>query len=298
MIPFYKAHGLGNDFLIVDPDELPDRSEECLTLLAQQMCDRHRGIGADGVVYIFPGMDYPQCDFSIRLFNSDGSEAEMSGNGIRCAAAVHHWKSPEASREVVLGSAVGPRILRLINRNGAKFTYMAEMGVPGFNPAEIPFVADGLEMKVRRAGISPLVIVPLAVEDRTFEITAMSIGNPQCITLVEEFESFDWERYGRALESHSRFPRKTNVEFVRVIDEHTVEIRIWERGAGHTESSGTGSIASALGALLNGRVASPVRVITEGGALQVEWKGEGAPVFLTGDAEVVCQGIFLEAKGI
>ncbi|MBZ5535190.1 MAG: diaminopimelate epimerase [Acidobacteriia bacterium] len=298
MIPFYKAHGLGNDFLIVDRDALPDRGEESLTLLAQKMCDRHRGIGADGVVFIFPGMDYPQYDFSIRLFNSDGSEAEMSGNGIRCAAAVHHWKSPEAAREVVLGSVVGRRVLRLIKRNGARFTYVAEMGVPGFNPQEIPFSAEGLEMNVRRPGSSMVLSVPLTVEDRTFEITAMSIGNPQCITLVEEFESFDWKRYGRALESHLRFPRKTNVEFVHVIDEHTVEIRIWERGAGHTESSGTGSIASALGALLNGRVTSPVRVLTEGGVLQVEWKGEGEPVFLTGDAEVVCQGIFLGAKGI
>ncbi|MBZ5551392.1 MAG: diaminopimelate epimerase [Acidobacteriia bacterium] len=299
MIPFYKAHGLGNDFLIVDREALPDASEESLALLAQQGCDRHRGIGADGVVYIFPGMDYPQYDFSIRLFNSDGSEAEMSGNGIRCAAAVHHWKNPEASREVVLGSVVGRRVLRLIDRQGAKFTYVAEMGVPGFNPEDIPFAVEGMGRKVRPSPGNPrLVGVPLDVEDRTFEITVMSVGNPQCITLVEEFESFDWKRYGRALESHPRFPKKTNVEFVRVIDEHTVEIRIWERGAGHTESSGTGSIASALGALLNGRATSPVRVITEGGVLQVEWKGEGEPVFLTGDAEIVCEGIFLGAKGI
>jgi diaminopimelate epimerase len=145
---------------------------------------------------------------------------------------------------------------------------------------------------------SRVIRVPLPVEDRTFEITAMFVGNPQCITFVEDFEALDWKRYGRALESHLRFPRKTNVEFVRVIDPHTVEIRIWERGAGHTESSGTGSIASALGALLNAHVTSPVRVITEGGILNVEWKGEGEPVFLSGDAEVICRGIFMGTKGI
>lgn len=293
MIPFYKAHGLGNDFLIIDPEALPDRSEEALPLLARQMCDRHRGIGADGTVFVFPGTDYPSYDFSIRLFNSDGSEAEMSGNGIRCAAAVHHWKNPAAAREVVLGSVAGRRVLRLMAREGTKFTYAAEMGIPGFLPEEIPFVTEGQARDLRGPGLLRVVNFPLSVENRTFQITAMSVGNPQCITMVDDFDSFDWKRYGRALESHSRFPRKTNVEFVRVIDEHTLEIRIWERGAGHTESSGTGSIASALGAILDGRVTSPVRVITEGGVLQVEWKGEGEPVFLTGDAEVVCQGIFL-----
>jgi diaminopimelate epimerase len=298
MIPFFKAHGLGNDFLIVESDSFPNQNDEALALLTRQMCDRHRGIGADGTVYLFPGTDYPQYDFSIRLFNSDGSEAEMSGNGIRCAAAVHHWKHPEAAKEVVLGSTVGRRVLRLLGRDGTRFTYLAEMGIPGFRPEEIPFLDEGLAMEYRAPEACRVVNVPLLVEDRTFQITAMCVGNPQCISFVDDFESLDWKRYGRALESHPRFPKKTNVEFVRIIDQHTVEIRIWERGAGYTESSGTGSIASALGALLNARVTSPVRVITEGGVLGVEWKGEGQPVFLTGDAEVVGQGIFLRTKGI
>lgn len=176
MIPFYKAHGLGNDFLIIDPEALLDRSEEALPLLARQMCDRHRGIGADGTVFVFPGTDYPSYDFSIRLFNSDGSEAEMSGNGIRCAAAVHHWKNPAAAREVVLGSVAGRRVLRLVAREGAKFTYAAEMGIPSFLPEEIPFATEGQTRDLRGPGLLRVVNFPLSVENRTFQITAMLSG--------------------------------------------------------------------------------------------------------------------------
>lgn len=288
-IPFHKAHGLGNDFLIVDAETLPDSSDQALRRIAGLMCERHRGVGADGILYLYRGTDYPQFDFSIRLFNSDGSEAEMSGNGIRCAAAVHHWKNPEAAKEVVLGSVVGRRTLRLLRQEGSRFFYWAEMGVPSFRKEDIPFVLAGLPQQE----IAEVVGVPVQVEDRTFRLTAMFVGNPQCITFVQDFSSLDWQRYGRALESHACFPKKTNVEFVHVRDDHTVEIRIWERGAGHTESSGTGSIASALGAILNGHAKSPVHVVTEGGKLEVEWKGRGQPVFLTGEAEVICEGIFV-----
>lgn len=292
-IPFHKAHGLGNDFLIVEFEAVPEKGDEALAQLARTMCHRHRGIGADGVMFSRHGTDYPELDFSVRLFNSDGSEAEMSGNGIRCAAAVHHWKNPESAKEMVLGSVVGRRTLRLLRREGTRFTYAADMGVPSFKKEDIPFVADGLPEGKRRSEGFDVVGVSLPVEDRIFEITAMFVGNPQCISLVNDFDSFEWQRYGRALESHPRFPKKTNVEFVCVLNEHTVEIRIWERGAGHTESSGTGSIAAALGAILNGRAKSPVHVIAEGGELDVEWRGEGHPVFLTGDAEVICEGNFI-----
>lgn len=290
-IPFFKAHGLGNDFLVVEFGALPDSGEEALKNIAIQMCDRHRGVGADGVAYIFEGSDYPQLDFSIRLFNSDGSETDMSGNGIRCAAAVHHWKNPGATKEIVLGSFAGRRTLRLLRQEGARFIYSAEMGVPGFKKEDIPFLDDGLAPSKGRLKGLDVVGIPVPVQDRPFEITAMFVGNPQCIALTDHF-NFDWQRYGQALETHPRFPNKTNVEFVRVVDEHTLEIRIWERGAGHTESSGTGSIASALGAILNGRASSPVHVITEGGELEVEWKGIGHTVFLTGEAEVIGEGVF------
>jgi diaminopimelate epimerase len=292
-IPFHKAHGLGNDFLLVPSEGLHDSSDDVLARMTRKMCDRHRGLGADGVLFIFHGCDYPQVDFSIRLFNSDGSEAEMSGNGIRCAAAVHHWKNPGSAKEVVIGSVVGRRILRQLKQAGSRFSYSAEMGLPSFKRDDIPFLADGLPEGKRLAEGFDVVAVPLLVEDRTFEITAMFVGNPQCIALVDDFDSFDWLRYGRVLESHPRFPKKTNVEFVRVIAEHTVEIRIWERGVGHTESSGTGAIAAALGAMLNGCAMSPVHVIAEGGELDVEWKSEGHPVFLVGEAEVICEGQFV-----
>ena len=291
--PFVKAHGLGNDFLVVDFESLPVSEDDFLRRLSSAMCDRHRGVGADGVVFVNRGVDYPRLDFSIRLFNSDGSEAEMSGNGIRCATAAYLWKNPDAGKETVLGSAAGRRTLRLLARDGTRFTFSAEMGVPSFAGESIPFVADGLPASARKAEGLDVVGVPLEVDDRSFAITAMNVGNPQCMTLVDDFDSIDWKHYGRLLESHSRFPRKTNVAFVRCVDERTVEIRIWERGAGHTESSGTGSIASALGAIINGRVHSPVRVLTEGGELRVEWKGLGDAVYLTGDAVIVAAGDFL-----
>ncbi len=291
-IPFVKAHGHGNDFLIVDSDSVPKVSDEMLARLSAAMCHRHRGVGADGLVLLLPGTDYPQLDFSIRLFNSDGSEAGMSGNGIRCAAAVLHWRQPSAPQEVVIGSSVGRRALRLLERDGARFRFSAEMGIPTFTGESIPFLTDGLPESRRKAEGLDVVNVAIPVEDRTLAITALNLGNPQCIAFVEDFNAFDWKHYGRALESHPRFPQKTNVEFVRCLHRHRVEIRIWERGAGHTESSGTGSIASALGAILNGHAESPVRVLTEGGELEVAWAGLGEPVFLTGEAEVICEGTF------
>lgn len=294
-IPFIKAHGFGNDFLVVDFESSPKSGDEFLCRLSAALCARHRGIGADGVVFVNRGADYPQLDFSIRLFNSDGSEAEMSGNGIRCAAAAYHWKNPKAAKEIVLGSLAGRRTLRLLERDGTRFTFSAEMGVPRFTGEAIPFIAAGLPASAPKTEGLDVVAVPLNVEDRSFAITAMNVGNPQCVTWVDDFDSFDWKHYGRLLESHPRFPQKTNVAFVRRVDDHAVEIRIWERGAGHTESSGTGSIASALGAIVNGRAHSPVRVFTEGGELRVEWKGRGEAVFLTGDAVIVAEGDFFFA---
>ncbi|MDD5543418.1 MAG: diaminopimelate epimerase [Acidobacteriia bacterium] len=291
-IPFHKAHGLGNDFVVVDSNSLPSAPDAALQELSHRICDRHRGVGADGVVVLYPGTDYPQTDFSIRLFNSDGSEAEMSGNGIRCAAAVHHFNAPGASQEVVIGSVAGRRTLRMKERIQNVFIYSADMGIPEFKAESIPFKTEGLPQSVRPVEGCDVVSVPVSVEDRTFDLTAMWVGNPQCITIVESFDSLDWKRYGRALESHIRFPNKANVEFVRVLDEHTLEIRIWERGAGHTESSGTGSMASAIGAILNGRAKSPICVRTEGGELLIEWEGQNHAVFLTGEAEVVAKGTF------
>ncbi len=291
-IEFEKAHGLGNDFLVVKTETLPSIQETELSRLAIAMCDRHRGVGADGVVFVFQGTEYPQLDLSVRIFNSDGSEAEMSGNGIRCAAAVHCAARPTIAREIAMGTIVGRRTLRLLKHEGIQFRFSADMGIPTFAAESIPFVSSGLqEGRGIPQGVEVLG-VPLQVEEQMFEITAMNVGNPQCIVFTKDFDSFDWKRYGRKIEIHPRFPEKTNVEFVRCLDQHSIEIRIWERGAGHTHSSGTGSIASALGAILNDLATSPVRVISEGGELEVEWKGFGESVFLTGDAEIVCHGVF------
>jgi len=247
-IPFTKAHGCGNDFLLIagTPSDFGDA-----TALAVAICDRHRGVGADGVYFVTaPDAD---ADAKVHLFNSDGSAAELSGNGTRCVAA-SLVAAGVASNPLRILTGAGLRELR---RTGPKSFEMA-IGVP-------------------------------QVHVTAYGFTDVDLGNPQCINFVDHFD-FDWKARGAELERHPHYPHKTNVEFVKVLDAHNIEIRIWERGAGWTLSSGTGSTASAVAAVHAGRCRSPVTVHTEGGELVVRWEGE--KVFLTGPAEITAHGDF------
>jgi diaminopimelate epimerase len=234
--------------------------------MARAICDRHTGIGADGWMLIEPASAGD--DGAIRLFNSDGSEAEISGNGTRCAAAflVEHG---HAGAEVRVRTGAGVKPLRLLERAGRRFLFEMNMGRPEFTAERIS--------------------LPLAGGVR--DVTLVWVGNPQCAMPVADFD-FDWRKLGAEIERHPRFPNRTNVSFLRARDEHTLEVRFWERGAGETMSSGTGSAGAFASAVRRGLIRSPGRVLTPAGTLDLRWDGE---IYLTGPAEIVAEGVFLGA---
>jgi diaminopimelate epimerase len=266
-IPFTKAHGAKNDFLLTTSADFPGGD---LPAIARAICHRHTGVGADGWMLIEPasGGDY---DASIRLFNSDGSEAEISGNGTRCAAAFLIRDGLDKD-EVRVRTGAGIKRLRLLERADLRFLFEMDMGRP-------EFTAERFEL-------------PLAGGAR--DVTLVSVGNPQCAMPVADFD-FDWRALGAEIERHALFPNRTNVSFLRARDEHTLEVRFWERGAGETMSSGTGSAGAFAAAVLRGLVRSPARVVTPAGPLELRWDGE---VFLTGPAEIVADGVLLVAQAL
>lgn len=274
---FYKAHGLANDFLIID-----DRAGLDYVRLAVEMCARHTGVGADGLLVIGGGNG---ADCSLRFFNSDGSEAEMSGNGIRCAAAVLYYSGRANSEELKISTVSGMKTIRLRARAGHRFDFQVVMGKPGFAPAEIPMAVSDAER---------IVQYPLDVEGERVLITAVSTGNPHCTVFVENFE-LDWRALGAKLERHPLFPKRTNVEFARIVSRTEIEARFWERGAGETQSSGTGSCGAAIASMINGYTDRSVTVHAPAGRLKIDWC-EDATIALTGGAEVICKGRYLTTE--
>jgi len=263
-IRYTKAHGAMNDFLLTWRAEVPDGID--MPTAARVICERHTGAGADGWLLVEPSSD--DADGAIHLYNSDGSEAEISGNGTRCAAAFLA-QAGLAGSDIRIRTGAGVKSLRTIDRRGRRFLFEMNMGRPYYSGEGVGYRLD------------------LARGAR--EVTILDVGNPQCAVLVEEL-AFDWVAVGREIESHPHFPKRTNVSFFRVVDSHTIEARFYERGAGETMSSGTGSTGAAFAALLSGRVQSPVRVLTPAGALEIrEQDGE---LYLTGPAEIVAAGEF------
>lgn len=264
-IPFTKAHGAKNDFLLTWRRDAP---EVDLPALARDICDRHTGAGADGWMLVSPASD-PQADGSIELYNSDGSVAEISGNGTRCAAAflIQHGSSAETVR---IRTGAGIKTLRLLSRDGLAFQF---------------------EMNMGRAEIRDLRFnLPLSTGSR--DVTLLWVGNPQCAVPVDGFD-FDWRRMGAEIERHPHFPDRTNVSFWKVADRHTVEARFYERGAGETMSSGTGSTGVAAAAVARGLADSPVQVLTPAGPIDLRLE---ADIFLTGPAEIIAEGVYFARK--
>ncbi|HZD30369.1 MAG TPA: diaminopimelate epimerase [Candidatus Angelobacter sp.] len=255
-IPFVKASACGNDFLIIGIEHAPAD----IAAFTRRICDRHNGVGADGVEWVLPATD---ADLAIRLINADGSEAEISGNGTRCVAA---WFCAEQERDsAVIRTDAGLKTCDLIARVGQTFEFRTAMGQPQV----------GGEMRV-------------TLKDRVLDGLAVSMGNPHFVVFVTEFES-GWQGWCGEASTHPDFPQGTNVELVRVINEHEIEVRFCERGVGETQSSGTGSSASAAAAIHTGRAQAPVCVRAPGGAQTVEWKGE---LLLYGPATILCRGEF------
>jgi diaminopimelate epimerase len=260
-IPFTKAHGASNDFLLTWEKDAPQGDRAAM---ARAICERHTGIGADGWMLVAPPTD-GEAEGSIQLYNSDGSMAEISGNGTRCAAAllVRHGY---AAGVVRIRTGAGIKTLRLLKRSGMAFEFEMNMG--------------------RAEAQAERFALPLSSGPR--DVTLVWVGNPQCAVPVENFD-FDWRRMGAEIESHRHFRNRTNVSFVRAVDEHTIDVRFWERGAGETMSSGTGSTGAAFAAVLRGMARSPVRVLTPAGPIDLRLEGE---IFLTGPAVLVAIGEF------
>jgi diaminopimelate epimerase len=280
-IRFTKSQGMGNDFLIIEVDDVG--ALQNASALSLQMCDRNYGAGADGIVFVSrPGGD--DTDFASRIFNADGSEAGVSGNGTRCAAAHIYHAGSWSESEIRIATAAGVKHGRLVSREGARFEFEFDMGRPSLSSELVPMsISPSLERVVR---------YELNPGGDSLEVTCMSMGNPQCVIFVNDLNAVNLEDLGPLIEHHPIFPDRANVEFARVISQDDIEIRIWERGAGHTLSSGTGSCASAVAAALNGLTDRKVRVQTEGGELRVDWR-EDDRVMLTASAEVVYEGRWL-----
>jgi diaminopimelate epimerase len=272
---FYKAHGLANDFLIVDAAAEIDYAK-----LAVAICARHTGVGADGLLALAPA-DSAEADFSLRFFNSDGSEAEMSGNGIRCAAASLYHSQRASHRQLRIATISGIKSIQLDAHNGAHYQFEVMMGCPAFAPREIPMLASEHLTRVMQ--------FPLDLGSISVKITAVSIGNPHCAIFVDDFDQLDWRAIGAQIERHHIFPNRVNVEFVRVISRNEMEARFWERGAGETASSGTGSCGAAIAAMINGYIDRQARVNTVAGSLNIIWRDDDT-IALTGPAEIICQG--------
>ncbi|HVF27496.1 MAG TPA: diaminopimelate epimerase, partial [Pyrinomonadaceae bacterium] len=248
---FAKLHGYGNDYIVIEAEQLAGVGS--VSEFVQRICHRHCGAGADGVALV-EKQGGGVGDFGVRIFNPDGSEAAMSGNGTRCAAAYLYYQELWSGEELRLCTRAGVKLYRLREQLGkGSYLFEAEIGKPLFESTAIPMSLDESQPEVRN--------YPLAVGGgETVSVTALQMCNPNCCVFVDDFERVDWRRLGRIIESHPQFPERTNVEFVRVRDRERVEVRVWERGVGETLSSGTGACASAVASAFNNLTDRRVRV--------------------------------------
>ena len=274
-IEFTKYHGLGNDFILIDnrADTQPIITSE----QAVRLCDRHFGIGADGVIFALPGEDAG--DYTMRIFNSDGSEPEMCGNGIRCLAQfIADLEGADAKPEYRIHTLAGVIIPKLEGEGKVK----VDMGMPQLLAAQIPTTLAQAEQKA--------IAVPLQVAGQSWEVTCVSMGNPHCITFVEDVAAIPLEAIGPQFEHHPAFPQRTNTEFIQVVRPDYLKMRVWERGAGVTLACGTGACAAVVAAVLTGKSDRKATVELPGGCLEIEWAQQDQRVYMTGPAERVFRG--------
>lgn len=278
---FAKAHGLGNDFILVEREAAPPDPTEW----ARRLCDRHEGIGGDGVILYHVAASDPDGPAAyMRLLNADGSDGEVSGNGVRCLAAyvVQRGRVPRAH---VVQTPPGPRPVEVTPLSGRRARVITDLG-----PARL--ASDQIRVDVP-ARLERVVDLPLEAAGRSLKVTCTSVGNPHCAVFMDEPPADAvLAELGAALERHPLFPRRTNVEFVSVVSAHELRVRFWERGVGYTRASGTGAASAAVAAMIKVLVRSPVRVVCDGGVLDVEWNGKGS-VRQTGEVEVLFEGEWL-----
>lgn len=268
---FTKMQGAGNDFVVIDSYTQP------ISLTTDQIkfiANRYFGVGCDQLLMV-EKTDTPNVDFRYRIFNADGGEVEQCGNGARCFVRFVVEKGLTQKREIAVETASGVILLKL--QDDGQVT--VNMGAPRFTPAQIPFEASAQQ-----------TLYPLALAQTELQISAVSMGNPHAVTVVNDVNTAPVAEYGPQIESHPRFPQRVNAGFMQVLNPHTINLRVYERGSGETLACGTGACAAAVSGMQLGLLTSPVVVNTRGGQLTIAWEGEDKPVMMTGPAEIVFEG--------
>ena len=277
---FTKMQGIGNDYVYINGFE--ERVEN-LNDLARQISDRHFGVGSDGLVLILPS---GTADVRMRMFNSDGSEAEMCGNAIRCVGKYVHDHGIINKDIIRVETRAGEKVVRLLSEAGEVRGATVDMGEPVLTPANIPVLVDAGSDTQR------FVARPVEVDGATYDITAVSMGNPHAVIFMKGIDDLDLPKIGPAFEHHPLFPQRTNTEFVEVVSSTKVRMRVWERGAGETLACGTGACAVAVACALNGLTGREVEVELKGGTLQIRWDDISNHVYMTGGAVTVFNGTY------
>ena len=279
---FTKMHGIGNDYVYVDctKKELKDPAE-----ISKIVSDRHFGIGSDGLILIG---NSDRADFRMNIYNADGSQAEMCGNGIRCVAKYVYDYGLTDKTEISVETLAGIKYLRLQVENGKVASVEVNMGAPILEPKEIPVAVEE----------SPVVNVPVEVKGKIYHMTCVSMGNPHAIIFMNNVKDLDIAAIGPYFENHTVFPKRTNTEFVEVLDRNTVNMRVWERGSDETLACGTGACATTVACILNDKTENEVTVHLLGGDLKIRWDREANQVYMTGPATVVFDGEITLPDGI
>ncbi len=271
--------GCGNDYIYINCFEEKINNPEQLAIV---MSDRHFGVGADGIVLIMPS---ETADFRMRMFNADGSEGEMCGNASRCVGKFVYDRGLTDKTSISLSTLAGIKYLELHIKEGIVDSVTVDMGEPIFEGKKIPTTSN-----------ADFVQKELSIEDKNFLLTCVSMGNPHAITYVENTEQYEIEKYGKLLENHSFFPNKTNVEFVQVIDNCHLKMRVWERGSGETMACGTGACATLVATAKNGMCQREADVILLGGTLHIKWDEKDNHVYMTGPSRFCFDGQWLKEK--
>ena len=274
---FTKMNGCGNDYVYINGFvEKVENPKE----LAKKVSDRHFGIGSDGLILIVPS---DKADFCMRMFNADGSEGEMCGNGIRCVAKYVYDHKMTDKTEISVETKAGIKYLDLTVEDEKVTKVKVDMGEPILEPKKIPV----------RSEKKRVVNEPIAVAEKTWNMTCVSMGNPHAVVFVEDTGSLEIEKYGPLFENHELFPNRTNTEFVQVLNRNEINMRVWERGSGETLACGTGTCASVVACILNGYTDEKVLVHLLGGDLEIEYEKTTNHVFMTGPAETLFEGELL-----
>lgn len=273
---FTKMHGCGNDYVYINGavEIVPEQDKP---ELVRKMSDRHFGVGSDGVIFINPSTE---ADFEMEMWNADGTRAEMCGNGIRCVAKYVYDNGLTDQTSISIISAGKIKYLDLTILDGKVSMVKVNMGSPILEPALVPVVSDKEQV----------VDEPITVQDKEYHMTCVSMGNPHAVIFVDEVQNMELEKIGPDFENHKCFPKRTNTEFVKIVDRNHVEMRVWERGTGETLACGTGCCATAVACVLNGLTDEKVTVKLLGGELSIEWDRKENVVYMTGPAETVFEG--------